>query len=214
MIHGTTMELPVGGTLAFAAPEVLLNIRCNEKVPVTRQPCGATRSFPDTLTMSLTCTSTHRMLLTAPEVFLSMHCSAVALRTNACRRSAETALSLRLAESQDMQRATPLCTLMCCVLPSAEHAEALLSMRCSEMGWGSPEVTCRLCHDLLSVHRCAQTRSGFPTSKPLLRWPRLPPLPRPHKCASCRRTCFLLQSSCGQSAPRRCPSEATCEPSG
>ena len=33
IIQSTTLELPVGGTLAFAAPEVLLNMRCNEKVP-------------------------------------------------------------------------------------------------------------------------------------------------------------------------------------
>ncbi|CAL5224202.1 g6845 [Coccomyxa viridis] len=31
MIRSTILELPVGGTLAFAAPEVLLNMRCNEK---------------------------------------------------------------------------------------------------------------------------------------------------------------------------------------
>ena len=32
MLQSTISELPMGGTLAFAAPEVLLNMRCNEKV--------------------------------------------------------------------------------------------------------------------------------------------------------------------------------------
>ena len=32
MVHSTITELALGGTLAFAAPEVLLNMRCNEKV--------------------------------------------------------------------------------------------------------------------------------------------------------------------------------------
>ena len=32
MLQSTISELPMGGTLAFAAPEVLLNLRCNEKV--------------------------------------------------------------------------------------------------------------------------------------------------------------------------------------
>ncbi len=40
MIQSTILELPVGGTLAFAAPEVLLNMRCNEKVPMLKLPCG------------------------------------------------------------------------------------------------------------------------------------------------------------------------------
>ena len=32
MVQSTITELALGGTLAFAAPEVLLNMRCNEKV--------------------------------------------------------------------------------------------------------------------------------------------------------------------------------------
>ncbi|MCJ1297050.1 hypothetical protein MMC34_008619, partial [Xylographa carneopallida] len=31
MVQSTITELALGGTLAFAAPEVLLNMRCNEK---------------------------------------------------------------------------------------------------------------------------------------------------------------------------------------
>ena len=41
MMQGAILELPVGGTLAFAAPEVLLNMRCNEKVPAKALLCGA-----------------------------------------------------------------------------------------------------------------------------------------------------------------------------
>lgn len=33
VVQSSITELPLGGTLAFAAPEVLLNMRCNEKVP-------------------------------------------------------------------------------------------------------------------------------------------------------------------------------------
>jgi hypothetical protein len=36
MLQSTISELPMGGTLAFAAPEVLLNMRCNEKVLPSR----------------------------------------------------------------------------------------------------------------------------------------------------------------------------------
>ncbi len=40
MIRSTILELPVGGTLAFAAPEVLLNMRCNEKVSMLNLSSG------------------------------------------------------------------------------------------------------------------------------------------------------------------------------
>ncbi len=33
MLQSTITDMNVGGTLAFAAPELLLNMRCNEKVP-------------------------------------------------------------------------------------------------------------------------------------------------------------------------------------
>ena len=48
MVQSTITELALGGTLAFAAPEVLLNMRCNEKVRC-HAVCIPVQHFSDSL---------------------------------------------------------------------------------------------------------------------------------------------------------------------
>ncbi len=72
MLQSTITELPMGGTLAFAAPEVLLNMRCNEKVSPSHMALACSPWHPSCHTFQrhayLSCTLLGSAALLAPYI--------------------------------------------------------------------------------------------------------------------------------------------------